>query len=108
MKIGGDPAALAGDDLELTTKGLDRLQFFFGKGVGGNGFEPIAFYRTDKGEGGTRTAPAILYHRHTGAEIAPLFGLFDDRQRHPVLIRAGGVEVFELDEYQRTAGWRDL
>ena len=42
--------------------------------------------------------PVYLYDTHAGPQRATSFGALYHRERHPVLVRPGWIEVFELDE----------
>lgn len=56
---------------------------------------------TDVGKRGAGAAAGVLHDALTGFEITAMFRLFDDRQRHSVLVAPRGISRFELHDHLR-------
>ena len=54
-----------------------------------------------------RTAAGELYDAHARTECASRFGALNHRERHSVLVRAGGVVELELHEHIGSASRHD-
>jgi hypothetical protein len=76
---------------------LHRAQLLASKGIRRDDFEIIAFDSTNESQGGARAATSVFHNGHARAQITPLFGLFNHRQRHAVFIRASRIVIFQLN-----------
>ena len=68
----------------------------------------VALDRADHRQGRPGAAAGVFDDPHAFAKGAALFRAVDHRQRHAVLVRAGRIEVFELDVHVGGAGRNDL
>ena len=87
----------ARDDLELGTERAHGAELLRREGIGGDDSELVTLHSTDEGKRRPGAAARVLHDGLARLQAAAALGSFDHRERHAVLVGAGGVCVLELD-----------
>ncbi len=98
--LGGDarPPLDRLDHLELCAESAHQLEPLLGEAVGDHDPAAIALGSADERHRGSRAPARVLDHRRLRVDQPVPLGALDHGERHPVLHRAAGVEVLELDQ----------
>ena len=83
-------------DVELGPERTHQLETLLGEAVGDHDQSAIALCAADERKRGSRAPARVLDDRVAGSDRAFVLGAFDHRERHPVLHRARGIPVLEL------------
>jgi hypothetical protein len=86
-----------GQQLQLGTQRARQPDALLTEALRDDDLRAIALRPADERERGAGAAAGVLDDRRPGLEQAVALGALDHREGHPVLHRAGGVAVLELD-----------
>jgi len=106
-EVGRELAALALQDLELRAEHFHAAALLQRHRVVAHDPAAIPLHRAHEREGNAGAAAGVFDHRHAGFQVAAALGTLDHRERHAILVGAGGIVVLELHPHVRRSRGND-